>query len=230
MNNRIDLNKRNSLRLGLSATGLLFALAPAKVMASVCGSKTPAQTEGPFYPIHDQLDKDNDLTSVAGSPERAKGELIYVRGIATDDSCRPVKGALVEIWQACHSGKYDHPSDPNTAERRLNFAQSFNSVGAITGAFVGAYIFKTILPGAYPAGDGWIRPPHIHFKISGFGFSELITQMYFVGHELNDKDLILKRLSTSDQSKVVVELQPPPKDFEPDSRVGNFNLTLEKIV
>jgi FHS family L-fucose permease-like MFS transporter len=33
--------------------------------------------------------------------------------------------------------------DPKTAERRLNFAQSFNSVGAITGAFIGTNFILT---------------------------------------------------------------------------------------
>ncbi len=31
--------------------------------------------------------------------------------IDTDEFCRPVAGAIVEIWQACHTGKYNHPSD-----------------------------------------------------------------------------------------------------------------------
>lgn len=226
MKNNINYHRRNALKIGLSASGLLLAMAPmTKALGQACLGKTPEQPEGPFYPIHDQLDKDNDLTSVAGKSERAKGELIYVRGIATDEKCQPIKGALVEIWQACHTGKYNHPGDPNTAALDTNFQYW----GKCVTNEKGEYLFKTILPGAYPAGDGWIRPPHIHYKISGFGFGELITQMYFLGNDLNDKDLILKRLSKPDQSKVVVELKDPPEGFEPDSRIGTFNITLEKI-
>lgn len=52
----------------------------------------------------------------------------------------------------------------------------------------GRYQFKTIKPAAYPTGvDGWFRPPHIHFDIKG-RVSRLLTQMYFPGEALNEKD------------------------------------------
>ena len=63
--------------------------------------------------------------------------------------------------------------------------------------------FKTILPGVYPAGKNWYRPPHIHFKISKPGYIELITQMYFPGHKLNKKDLLLKQKTRAEQQKMI---------------------------
>jgi protocatechuate 3,4-dioxygenase beta subunit len=226
MKSPINQNRRNALKMSLGMSGAILAMSPlSKALADACLGKTPVQPKGPFYPVHDQLDKDNDLTIVTGKTQKAEGQIIYVKGVVTDEKCRPVKGALVEIWQACHSGKYNHPGDQNEAPLDENF-QYFGKTATKEN---GEYIFKTILPGAYPAEENWIRPPHIHFKIVAFGYSELITQMYFSGNDLNDKDLILKKLSKSDQGKVVVDLKSPEKEFEPESKVGTFNITLVKI-
>ena len=72
---------------------------------------TPKQTKGPFYPVEDQLDENNDLTTLTGQAGAAEGPLIYVLGTIQDDSCRVVKGARVEIWQASAKGRYRHPFD-----------------------------------------------------------------------------------------------------------------------
>lgn len=39
---------------------------------------------------------------------------------------------------------------------------------------------NTIKPGAYPAGLNLVRPPHIHFAVTGKS-NRLVTQMYFAG-------------------------------------------------
>ena len=139
---------------------------------------TPVQPEGPFYPTH-LLQNDSDLVNKIGAQTRALGEIIDVEGTVTDQNIKVISGVLVEIWQACHSGRYHHPNDSNSAELDPNF-QYWGK--AITNE-KGYYKFRTIIPGVYPADIGWNRPPHIHFKISKNGYVELITQMYFEGHE-----------------------------------------------
>jgi protocatechuate 3,4-dioxygenase beta subunit len=57
---------------------------------------TPANPEGPYYPMHQQVDKDTDLTLIDGRTERAQGQLIRVTGQVQDDGGQPVEGALVE--------------------------------------------------------------------------------------------------------------------------------------
>ena len=128
----------------------------------------------------------------------------------------------MEIWQACESGKYNHPSDPNTAPLDPNFQYWGKAVSDNEGR----YRFRTIVPGAYPADTGWVRPPHIHFKIARLGYVELITQMYFSGESLNGKDLILQRLKKYDQAKVIVEFKPVA---DVPHSVGVFNIQIEKI-
>lgn len=214
----LNKSRRDWLRISLGAVGVLASTSVVgKAMAAACGV-TPRQVEGPFYPIEDQLDKDNDLTRVRGKSGRAKGEIILVTGQVLDEECRPVKKALVEIWQACATGRYNHPAEENTS---VELDENFQYWGQAVTDSDGRYAFKTIVPGAYPAGEGWMRPPHIHFKVEKLGYHELTTQMYFAGHPLNDKDYILRALPRAEREKLVVPFN--------ESGVGNFDLVLRKV-
>jgi protocatechuate 3,4-dioxygenase beta subunit len=219
-----NINRRNFLKVGLTAGTI--AVVDTALGAALCTRPTPKQAEGPFYPIDDQVDKDADLTFVNGGSTRAIGEVIYIQGQVLDQNCLPIAGAMVEIWQACKSGKYNHKNDPNTAPLDPNF-QYWGQ--AVTNS-QGEYMFKTILPGAYPADVGWVRPPHIHFKVHKLGYTELTSQLYFAGDALNEKDLILRGLSKEDQAKVIVDLKPVADSrLEAGTRIGKFDITLVKI-
>ncbi len=211
MNNRRKFFKKTII----AASGLLAS----KSLASNC-TITPAQTEGPFYPIDEQLDTDTDLVFVKGSSKKASGEIVYIKGQVLDQFCKPVKNALVEIWQACESGKYNHPNDPNPAKLDRNFQYW----GKALSDDLGRYSFRTIIPGSYPATNTWNRPPHVHFKISQRGYEILTTQMYFKGHHLNKNDKILKSLSKSEKENVLVDFEG-----EKNKKVGIFNITLNQI-
>jgi len=209
-----NLSRRKILKTLGTVTGIA-ALAPIARAQSLCGPLTPRQTEGPFYPRKDQVDKDTDLTSVKGSSEAALGRVIYIEGSVQDTNCRPVEDAFVEIWQACASGKYNHPADTNPAPADPHFQYW----GIARTDPNGNYSFKTIYPGAYPASEDWMRPPHIHFKVHKWGYQELITQLYFEGEELNEKDLILERIAEPLQELVVRPVL---------NETVNFNITLKK--
>ena len=188
-----------------------------------CGQPTAAQTAGPYYPTREGVEEDPDLTRVKGRPGRAEGEVIQVVGQVLDESCRPVAGALVELWQANAHGRYDHEKDAGNP-RPLD--PNFQSWAEMLTDSEGRFRFKTIKPGAYPADDsGWVRPPHIHFRISRRGYHELVTQMYFAGEELNGPDHILRALAPEDQRRVTVAFEPAP-DLEPGARTGRFDITL----
>lgn len=195
----------------------------AKAITDAC-LITPAQTEGPFYPVKDQKDKDNDLTLVKGGIVRAKGDIVYIEGLVVDEKCVPVPKAVVEIWQACVSGRYNHPGDPNTAPLDPNFQYWGRAVTDGNGR----YDFKTIIPGAYPASETWMRPPHIHYKVHAFGFKELTTQLYFAGNPLNDTDEILLALKKEERERVIIPLEDAGVASEPGARRGRFDLTVRK--
>lgn len=217
--------RRWFLRTGIGSAGLFaFSGRFARAFADQCGL-TPAQSSGPFYPGENKFQKGFDLTSIPGHAARAKGQIIYVRGRVLDHSCKPVQGASVEIWQACATGRYNNPHDTNPAPLDPDF-RYWSEVYTDQN---GQYAFKTIKPGSYPADRDWTRPPHIHFKVSRLGYGELITQMYFKGEELNEKDLILRRVPEAERPRVVVDFVPSSGSLEPGSLTGNFDITLDSI-
>lgn len=224
---KTNTDRRGFLKLGLGTAGAVVLTSPVtQALASGCGlTLTPPQTPGPFYPGESRFGQDSDLTRVPGRPARAEGQVVYVRGRVLDQDCKPVAGANVEIWQACASGRYNNTRDPNPAPLDPNFrywAEAFTDDQ-------GEYIFETIIPGAYPASPGWDRPPHIHFRVSRLGFLELVTQMYFKGDPLNDRDFILQNLTPAERESVIVEFLPSPDDLEPGTLMGTFDIKLRSV-
>lgn len=216
-----NLNRRNLLVKSIIGAGALAAASKSvKAALASCGL-TPAQTEGPFYPIKDQADKDNDLTQVVGRVNRAKGKVVILKGIVQDDQCRPVANALVEIWQACDSGKYNHPGDPNPAQLDPDFQYWGRAVTNQNGE----YEFKTIRPGHYAATNTWMRPAHIHMKVHRRGYEELTTQVYFKDDPYNSGDRILQALSPSERRSVIVDFKKMPHQAD----TGLFNITITSI-
>ena len=132
---------------------------------------------------------DNDLTRQhEGEPI---GERISVTGRVLDGDGRPVRNALIEIWQANAGGRYRHRWDRWPAQLDPNFSGAGR---AVTDA-EGRYEFVTIKPGPYPWGNhpnAW-RPAHIHFSLLGSSFAQrLVTQMYFPGDPLFELDPIFQ--------------------------------------
>ena len=203
MNSHHRISRRTLLRTSMVAgVGLVV---PAAAFGALCGN-TPAQADGPFYMNRWDRTKSvshfNDLTWVENPNKKAEGEIIYVNGQVTDSDCRPVKGAIVEIWQACRTGRYAHIADPNSAWLDPNF-RYFGEY--ITGDD-GKYSFKTIKPGPYPVGPDWTRPAHVHFKISaGLEARMLTTQMYFADDPFLGADHLLSSLSNAERKRLIIE-------------------------
>lgn len=249
---------------GLGAIGA--AVAPGSV-AQICRSEsTGVQPLGPFFPnagtptIPVKEDKnpntpiylanDNDLTYVNGRPGRAQGQVVYVSGVVTDDQCRPVPNVSIIIWQASATGRYNHNGDagnhdfvhPITGQTvNRNLDPNFQYWGRTVSNARGEYIFKTIVPGFYPADlqNGWYRPPHIHFMASATGYSQLVTQLYFAGAQvrdnafiqgLNQADYLLQSSSLSQKQRaaLVVNFGTDATGQIKDGLVGRFDLSLSK--
>ena len=190
-------NRRRFLK-----TGIAGSMGAAAGMASGgTHPPTPSQTEGPFYPIQAQKDKDFDLTQVEGRQGTAKGDVIWVEGTVVDTEGNPVEGATVDIWQANAAGRYAHPHDDHDAPLDPNF----QGWAIVPSGKQGGFKFKSIRPGAYPLGRRSHRTPHIHFKVSKRGYVELVTQMYFPGEPMNEKDRLLQRKSEAEQALMTAE-------------------------
>ena len=193
------ISRRKAIKLSLIsgiASAFGFSSSFAKTLATM---PTPSETEGPFYPVKDQQDKDADLTQVDGQDGIARGQHIIVSGQVTDIAGNPIDKALLDIWQADANGRYRHPLDVNSAPLDKNF----QGWAIIRSDSNGLFRFKTVIPGAYPASRTWIRPPHIHFKISKPGYRALTTQMYFLDEALNKTDLLLNDKSATERSAMI---------------------------
>lgn len=221
------ISRRNILIRLVSLTGIWFASTIIGRAADGVCPGTPRQTEGPYYPpkaqIDAMLDQDNDLTRITGQTDKARGSIVYVTGQVRDQQCRPIAGAVVEIWQASENGRYSHPRD---RDNRAPLDPNFQYWGQNVTDKDGRYLFKTIKPGSYQAGRNWTRPPHIHFKVSHADFHPFITQMYFAGGAYQATDHILNDVAPNERDHVMVQLEPPGADYEPDARLGRFDLTL----
>jgi protocatechuate 3,4-dioxygenase beta subunit len=144
---------------------------------------------------------DNDLTRQHdGEP---LGERILVHGRVLDENGRPIRDALVEVWQANAAGRYRHDVDRHSAPLDPNFS----GAGRCLTDGDGRYAFTTIKPGAYPwrnHENAW-RPAHIHFSLFGRLFTErLVTQMYFPGDPLFPFDPILSAVRDPKMRELLV--------------------------
>jgi protocatechuate 3,4-dioxygenase beta subunit len=212
-----DLDRRDILKMSVM-TGIASVVSTKFALAQVAVQRTPDQILGPFYPLK-PLGQNVDLTRVPGRPGRAEGQVLNVMGRVLNLKGEPVRNAKVEVWQANAHGRYTHPSDHNPAPLDPNF----EGAAMLTADVDGRYSFKTIKPGAYPAGPNSMRPAHIHFQVSGQQ-DRLVTQMYFEGDPYNDTDRFLQTAGRTEL--LVTKLVPPTAGLEPESKLVVFDIVL----
>lgn len=157
---------------------------------------TPAQTEGPFYPVALPADADADLLRNGTRAPYGGGRPAWVEGTVSDVDGRPVAGAQVEIWQCDEQGHYHHPGDGGRADA------AFQGFGRVAVGADGRYRFRTIRPAPYSG-----RTPHIHVKVK-LGARELLTtQLYVEGDPGNARDGIWRRLDAAERAAVTVPFE-----------------------
>jgi protocatechuate 3,4-dioxygenase beta subunit len=131
------------------------------------GAPTVRQTEGPFFKPRSPRRSDLREPNMRGEPCELAGRVLT-------RSCRPVAGALVDLWQADAEGEYDN--------------SGFRLRGHLFTDAEGRYSFRTIVPAAYPG-----RTRHFHVKVQAPGRPVLTTQFYFPGEGKNRGDPLFRR-------------------------------------
>jgi protocatechuate 3,4-dioxygenase beta subunit len=180
-------------------------------------TRTPAQTEGPFYPNHLPLDTDNDLLVVNDTITPAVGEITHLTGRILDANGNPVRNAAVEIWQVDNHGIYLHTDGGD----RDTLDKNFQGFGRFVTGKTGEYYFRTIKPVIYPG-----RTPHIHFAVKIPKQEKFTTQCYIKGAPENERDGVLRGIRDAKQRENVII------DFAaiPESKIGelaaNFDIML----
>ena len=182
-------------------------------------TKTPAQTEGPFYPNKLPLDTDNDLLVINDGITPAVGEITHLTGKILDAKGNPVRNAVVEIWQCDGNGVYLHTQDSTPKKDKQD--KNFQGFGRFATSSTGEYYFRTIKPVPYPG-----RTPHIHYKVKKGGKELLCTQCYVKGHEGNAKDGIYRSLKEGPvRDSVTVEFAKI-KESKTGELAAKFDLVL----
>jgi len=128
---------------------------------------TMRQTEGPFF--KPKSPERSDLRE-AGAGDRS----FELSGFVLTRSCRPLQGAVVDLWHADEKGVYDD----------IGFRYRGH---VITGAD-GSFRFRTIVPAVYSG-----RTRHYHVKIQAPGSRLLTTQLYFPNEPANLRDGLFQR-------------------------------------
>jgi protocatechuate 3,4-dioxygenase beta subunit len=128
---------------------------------------TVSETEGPFFkprsPARSELRE-------AG----ARGRQFELSGVVLSRSCRPLRGAVVDLWHADEKGEYDNVG--------------FRYRGHVISGADGAFRFRTIVPALYSG-----RTRHYHVKVQAPGSRLLTTQLYFPNEPANLRDSLFQR-------------------------------------
>jgi len=164
----IRLTRRRSL-LGLggmfaAALGAGAAKATSSGPAGVASGQvkcvlTPEMTEGPYYISGEKLRR--DITE--GKPG---ARLDLVLTVVDASTCRPIRGATVDIWHCDAGGVYSGFGTGASSRTFLRGLQKTNAHGVAH--------FRTIYPGWYPG-----RTVHIHVKVHVGGNVVHTGQLFF---------------------------------------------------
>lgn len=193
--------RRHALNLGVAGLAVIAMpalwLGPRATAAAPKLRPTPAQTEGPFYPVALPSDNDGDLLH-NGSREYRHGQATWVEGSLTDTAGRPVRGAQIEIWQCDHNGRYHHPGDGDQAD------PDFQGFGRVAVDSRGQWRFRTLKPVSYGG-----RAPHIHVKVVQDEHDLLTTQLYVEGDPHNAGDVLWRQLrNAAERAALTVPFRP----------------------
>ncbi len=180
-------------------------------------SKTPTQTEGPFYPDRLPLDTDNDLLIINDAITPGVGQITHLTGRVLSPAGEPVRNAIVEIWQADNNGVYLH----SQSDRGDNRDKNFQGFGRFLTNAKGEYYFRTIRPVPYGP-----RTPHIHFAVNIKGKRQLTTQCYIKGDPQNNRDGVLRALRDPKARELLMVDFQPIKKSKIKELAANFDLVI----
>jgi protocatechuate 3,4-dioxygenase beta subunit len=120
---------------------------------------TPELTEGPYYIAGEKLRRD--------IREGHPGTLLTLRlTVLNASTCKPLKGAAVDIWHADAAGNYSGFGSDTSSRTFLRGIQKTDANGLA--------VFKTIYPGWYRG-----RAVHIHVKVHVGGNVVHTGQLFF---------------------------------------------------
>lgn len=144
---------------------------------------------GPFF-----VDKQPVEEQGADIARGAPGQPLFVEAQFSSVDGKPLKGAVVDVWQSDSEGFYDvQRNDLDAPQLRARFHTDAE----------GRLRFWTIMPTAYPIPDDgpvgdmlkatarhpW-RPAHLHFMAAAPGHTTLVTHVFVAGDKYLESDAV----------------------------------------
>ena len=124
-----------------------------------------------------------------------KGEPAFIFGNVNNTNGEPIKGALIDVWQANDDGFYDIQQPEVQPDMNLR--------GIFSTKEDGKYYFKSVKPKHYsiptdgPVGEMLsstgrhpFRPAHLHFIVSAKGYKTVVTHVFVKGSQYLDSDAV----------------------------------------
>jgi catechol 1,2-dioxygenase len=150
---------------------------------------TESTVLGPFHVANAPVMQMGDSIS-----RDRKGEPLVMSGRVLDQRGAPIRGALLDVWQASADGFYDIQDERQP---------SMNLRGLFRTGDDGRYLFRTVKPSSYPIptdgpvgamltalGRHPMRPAHVHFILSADGCEPLTTHLFVAGDPYLESDAV----------------------------------------
>ena len=141
--------------------------------------QTASNTIGPFF-HHAMTPEGHDVKGITDNylaGKKTNGEHIRVEGRILDAEGKPLRAAMLEIWQANATGRYNSPTDDRND---VKLDSKFSGFGRVSSDSKGKFEFETIKPGSVPSSGNAPQAPHINLTLFAAAIhSYLFTRPYF---------------------------------------------------
>jgi protocatechuate 3,4-dioxygenase beta subunit len=170
------VSRRDMINL-LGAAGMTLVAGPSLAQSTrtpLSCIATPEQTEGPYF-VDEGLLRSDIRSDPSDDSIRQGTPLVLSLAVSAigKGGCKPLAGAIVDIWHCDALGAYSDTRDPNFSTVGKKFLRGYQVTG-----HDGSVRFTTIYPGWYPG-----RAVHIHFKVridpKSARAHEFTSQLYF---------------------------------------------------
>ena len=180
--------------------------------------------------------KSGNLLRKPGLARRALGQYVEVTGRVLDERCVPIENAVIEIWQADHTGKNenDYVVSGVWDVKDPDYDKYFAYSGTAQTNNVGEFSFLTIFPGT--SQEQKTQAPHINVRVIHPKFEPVTTRLYFAKHPRNDADEELLSLSANKKTgqddlrnRVIMDGKSLDPTYKYEGRRYQQTITLQGI-
>ena len=191
--------------------------------------QTASNTIGPFF-HHILTPEGHEKTGITDNKlvgKKTKGERIRVEGRILDADGKPLRAAMLEIWQANAAGRYNSPVDDRD-EAQLD--RKFSGFGRVSSGSKGKFEFETIKPGSVPGTGNAPQAPHINLTLFAAATDiHLFTRLYFSDEEeANEIDPVLSSVNAARRDTLIARRKKTKKGivYRFDVQVGGDDETV----